>query len=304
MDATVFGNVTLDILCHPVDDVPRHESIRFEQASIGPGGCGSNVAIGLCALGVPTALVARMAVCDAAALIERYWEQVGLDQRFVRRVPGAQMAVSVGLVDSTAQPRFIHTPGANAGLTVDDLDVAALAAEGTRALHVGGFFVLPGVLDGQLAGRLAAARERGMLTSLDVVRCPAMNEPASLWPCMPHLDIFLCNAPEAQRISGESEPPAAARALRSRGAQAVIVKLGAEGCWLDTVSLAGGEIRQRIPAPAVQTVDTTGAGDAFAAGLVAALLRGQDIENACQAANQAGARAVGKLGAVAGWFEN
>jgi sugar/nucleoside kinase (ribokinase family) len=303
MDAVVFGNVTLDILCYPVDDVPRYESIRFEQAFIGPGGCGSNVAIGLCALGVPTALVAHIAVCDAAALVERYWEQVGLDQRFVRRVPGAQMAVSVGLVDGAAQPRFIHTPGANAGLTVDDLDVAAIASGGARALHVGGFFVLPGVLDGRLAERLAAARERGLLTSLDVVRCPAMNEPASLWPCLPHLDVFLCNAPEAQRISGESDLPAAARALRARGARAVIVKLGAEGCWLDASHAAGGETRRRIPAPVVQVVDTTGAGDAFAAGLVAALLDGQELEKACQAANQAGARTVGKLGAVAGWFE-
>ena len=67
MDAVVFGNVTLDTLCYPVDDVPRHQSIPFDRAIVAPGGCGSNTAIGLCALGVPTALVARIGTDDAAS---------------------------------------------------------------------------------------------------------------------------------------------------------------------------------------------------------------------------------------------
>jgi ribokinase len=219
MDAVVLGNVTLDVLCYPVDNVPRYDSIRFEQAAVGPGGCGSNVAVGLCMLGVPTALVAQIGTDDAAAMIKRCWERVGLDRRFVRRTPGAPTAVSIGLVDGAAQPRFVHTPGANACLTVDDLDLPTLAAEGARALHVGGFFVLPGLLDGRLAGTLAAARHTGWLTSLDVVRSPAMkNSPASLWPCLPHLDFFLCNVHEALLLTGESDPAAAARALRHRQA--------------------------------------------------------------------------------------
>ena len=108
MEAVVFGNVTLDALCHPVDDVPRHESISFEQVIVAPGGCGSNVAIGLCALGVDTALVTCIGTDDAAFLVERYWGRVGLDTHFVRRLADVPTAVSVGLVDSDAQPRFVH----------------------------------------------------------------------------------------------------------------------------------------------------------------------------------------------------
>ena len=59
LDAIVFGNVTLDILCYPVNEVPRHESISFEDVTVSPGGCGSNTAIGLAALGIPTGIVAR-----------------------------------------------------------------------------------------------------------------------------------------------------------------------------------------------------------------------------------------------------
>ena len=195
MDAVVFGNVTLDTLCYPVDDVPRHESISFERAVVAPGGCGSNVAIGLRALGVETALVTRIGTDDAAFLVERHWERVGLDTRFVRRLVDVPTAVSVGLVDSDAQPRFVHTPGANTTLSVEDLDIPTLVDEGARFLHVGAFLVLPGVSGEQLAGQLAEARTRGLLTSLDVALSRDRSKPADLWPCLPHVDFFFCNGP-------------------------------------------------------------------------------------------------------------
>ena len=66
MEAVVFGNITLDVICKPVDDVPRHDSLGFEEVVVAPGGCGYNVAIGLCALGVSTALVGRTGNDDAA----------------------------------------------------------------------------------------------------------------------------------------------------------------------------------------------------------------------------------------------
>ena len=84
---------------------------------VSPGGCGSNTAIGLGALGVPTALVACMGVDVAAGLLEQYWQRWNLDCRYVRRVDTASTGVSVGLVDRQLQPRFIHTTGANRFLT-------------------------------------------------------------------------------------------------------------------------------------------------------------------------------------------
>jgi sugar/nucleoside kinase (ribokinase family) len=298
VDAAVFGNVTLDILCYPVDDVPRHQSIPFERAIVAPGGCGSNTAIGLCALGVPTALMGRIGADDAAALVERHWERVGLDTRFIRRVPDVQTAVSVGLIDGDAQPRFIHTPGANATLTADDLDVPALAAEGVRFLHVGGFFVMPGVSGERLAEQLAMARSYGMLTSLDVAISRNRSKPSDLWPCLPHVDFFFCNAREACFLTGEDDPVQAVHALRTRGVWAVVLKLGAEGCRVESADLS-----ERVPGLPAEVVDTTGAGDAFAAGFIAATLRGDDPVAACRAGNAAGARIVSAFGAVAAWFQ-
>ena len=297
IDAIVFGNVTLDVICMTVDEVPRHESVTFDQVAVMPGGCGSNVALGLCALGVPTALVACIGSDEAAGMVRSFWGRFGLDQRFVHVVQGQPTGTSIGLVDSDAQPRFIHTSGANAFLKVDALDVPAFVAEGARVLHIAGYFVLPGILDGRLPARLASTQECGIFTSLDVVRSKRMQNPDMLVSSLPYLDLFLCNAHEAWRLTGEEKPDKAGQLLRSKGAKNVIVKLGMDGCWLESATFS-----DRIEAPQVEVVDTTGAGDAFAAGLIRAILKGKKMEDACLSANQAGAHIVGTLGAVGGWL--
>ena len=206
-NAIVIGNTTLDVLCYHVDDVPRHDSLLFERALLAPGGCGSNVAIGLCALGVTTALVTSISDDEAYALVERYWARVGLDQCFVQRIPGGAPAVSIGLVDSAFQPRFVHTSGANRALTSLDLDVDAYLAWGAQALMIAGFYVLPGLLDGNLPDVLAEARTKGLLTLLDVANAKRMDQqPELLWDCLPHLDLYICNTPEAAPFDRHGRP--------------------------------------------------------------------------------------------------
>jgi sugar/nucleoside kinase (ribokinase family) len=299
MKTVVIGNTTLDVLCYHVDEVPRYDSLIFERALLAPGGCGSNVAVGLCALGVTTALVTSISGNSAYATVEDTWRRVGLDDRFVQRIPGAPPAVSIGLIDSDYQPRFIHTSGANRHLTSLDLDVDEYAAWGTQALMVAGFFVLPGLLDGNLPAVLNAARQRGILTFLDVTNTKRMDEhPEFLWECLPHLDYYICNTPEARRLTGEDDPHQAARSLRNHGVQASIVKLGAQGCWAESDDWSG-----LVPGVKVEkVVDTTGAGDAFAAGLIAATLQGKTLPEACADANAAGARMVSVQGAITAWI--
>ena len=147
MKAAVFGNVTLDIICYPVNEVPRHESITFDEVMVSPGGCGSNTAIGLASVGTPTGIVARTGDDDAAELLFRYWQRVGIDTRFVIRNPGLSTGTSVGLIDNDFQPRFIHTSGANREMTAEAIDPQALAACGVKFFHIAGFFVLPNLFE-------------------------------------------------------------------------------------------------------------------------------------------------------------
>jgi sugar/nucleoside kinase (ribokinase family) len=302
LKAAVFGNATLDVLCYPVDNVPRNNSISFERSAITPGGCGSNAAIGLRALGVDTWLVARIGNDLAGEIDLRIWKEWGINCQFVKKEAHLTTGVSIGLVDHDLQPRFVHTSGANAKLTVDDLDFSSLADNEVGWLHIAGFYVLPGLLDGRLGAVLRAAQARGLRISLDVVETPRMRETSYLWPCLPFLDIFLCNQQEAQLLTGEAELFQAAAALHSQGAKTVIIKAGAQGCFLSSLGFLGAEpVQRRIPALEVQVVDTTGAGDAFAAGLIAAILNGRGILDACQAANIAGSHVVTELGAISAW---
>jgi 2-dehydro-3-deoxygluconokinase len=138
------------------------------------------------------------------------------------------------------------------------------------------------------------------LTTLDVVNSFRINNPTTLWPCLPYLDIFLCNRVEGTRLTRENEPALIAAALKRKGSKAIVVKIGANGCYLENDKFSGV-----ISAPIVERViDTTGAGDAFAAGLIAALLKGGNLECACAAGNQAGARMVSSIGAVSAWFQD
>jgi sugar/nucleoside kinase (ribokinase family) len=301
MEAIVFGNVTLDIICYPVNEVPRHESISFDAVTVSPGGCGSNTAIGLAALGIPTGIVACTGEDDSADLLFRYWERVDVDPAYVRRMPGLTTGTSVGLIDDDYQPRFVHTSGANRVLRAGAISPKSYASHGLKHFHIAGFFVLPNLFD-DLTGKLAELQSLGITTSLDVVFNVRMDDPKlreALWKALPHLDFFMANAYEAFRLTGEKDQTKAASALVDRGAQNVIIKLGAEGCYALGSSFSG-----IIPGISVDVVDTTGAGDAFAAGFIAAFLQDGDLRKACSMGNQAGAKICTRLGAIAAWIED
>jgi ribokinase len=297
MDAVVVGNVTLDVLCYPVEDVPRYDSISFDTSVISPGGCGSNVAIGLAACGVDVSLVARLGDDDAGMLVKSYWTRWGINLDHLLLCKNKTTAISIGLIDKQFQPRFIHTPGANSTLTPEDIDLLVYKRDGAKILCIAGYFVLLGLLDDRLGQVLVKAQSLGMTTILDVVNSPRMDHPETLWPVLPGLDVILCNSEESMRITRKNSYTEAAAELHERGARYVVVKRGAKGCFL-----LGGGLQEHLAAVNIErVVDTTGAGDVFAAGLVTALVQGKNMVSACQAGNCAGARIVSKIGAVTAW---
>ncbi len=299
LDVLVVGNNTLDVILYPIDDVPRNRSLTFEQVAVSAGGCASNAAVGLAALGWRTGLVGCIGADAAGDLALATWQRFGIDTRFIMRLPSVPTAVSVGLVDHEAQPRFLHTPAANAHLTVERLDVAAWLATGARWLHVGGFLITLGLLDVRVADVLAQVRAAGWQTSLDIVRAHHGRPLESLWAALPYVDVFFCNHQEARWLTGAETPQEAAHLLRERGAGTVIIKWGAAGCWL-----ANAEVSRQVPGVAAQVVDTTGAGDAFDAGFIAARLHGADPLAACAFANRVGAGTTEGVGALTLWDQS
>ncbi len=290
----VFGNVTLDIICKTVDEVPRYDSISFQEAAVTPGGCASNVALGLAQQDERAFLMAVSGKDQTAAFQREVWESQGVDLRYLRQIESIGTGVSIGLVDSQLQPRFVHTSGANAALDGSELNTDIFTSNQIDFLHIAGYFVLPGILKPEFTDHIKMVKEAGVYISLDVVRSPAMRSPDLLWSLFPHLDLFTCNLAEAEILVGEKQPAAAAKTMLDKGVRAVVIKLGADGCWL-----ADGETDLHLPGIDVDNVvDTTGAGDAFASGLMAALRGGAELKDACLAGIRRGADTVQFLGAI------
>jgi len=192
--------------------------------------------------------------------------------------------------------RYLHTFGANALLTAGD--IAASAFETAEVIYVGGYLILPGFREDELAPRLAGARARGAKTILDVA-APAGREPSleAASRLLPHVDYFVPNVDEARALTGESDPRRQAGMLIEQGAATVMIKRGEKGIYVRSRSDAF-----ELDAPAIAVVEPSGAGDGFAAGLAVGILEGWDLATTVRFASVIGASACSALGCAAGIF--
>jgi sugar/nucleoside kinase (ribokinase family) len=291
------GILVADVFVPPLERLPdAGELLATDDFLIQPGGCAGNTAISLGRLGVPAAVCACVGDDLLGDFVERDLRSRGIDTSGVRRAPGYPTSKTVIVPVVGEDRRFIHTFGANAALTAGDIEAAAL--EAAEVVYVGGYLVLPALREEELAARLTEARARGTRVVLDVA-VPAGSslslEAASA--LLPLADYVVPNADEARALTGESEPSRQAERLLERGAHTVVVKLGERGAYVRSA----GEAFE-VPAPPVEVVEPSGAGDAFAAGLVLGILEGWDLERSVRFASVLGASACTALGCWGGVF--
>ncbi|HYO37409.1 MAG TPA: PfkB family carbohydrate kinase, partial [Geodermatophilus sp.] len=222
----------------------------------------------------------------AALLAELTAAGVGLA---VRTVPGAATGTIVSLVEPGGQRSMLADRGANLDLRADDVPAPGPGGH----LHLSGYTLLDERPRTAGLAALVAARAAGCTVSVD---------PASTGPLRAHgvqrwladtagADLLLPNADEARLLSGRADVRDAVRALARRH-DAVAVTLGAEGAlW------ASGDDLVHRPARPADVVDTTGAGDAFTAGLLAVWLDGGGPSAALDAGLARAAAVVGRPGA-------
>jgi len=180
--------------------------------------------------------------------------------------------------------------GANA--RTDPAPIAPGVLDGARLLHVSGYALLqPPQRDAAL--RLVDfAVQRGVSVSLDTGLQPALAVPDIIRRLLPRLSICVLGIEEARALIDVDAPADAAAALVDRGVKMVGLKLGAQGC------LAADAFRvEHLPAFEVPIVDTTGAGDAFSAGMIFGWLRGSGLQATGTLANALGALAATVWGA-------
>jgi ribokinase len=283
----VVGSVNADLVVSAPALPGPGETVTGGTFARHGGGKGANQAVAAARLGAAVALIGAVGDDDlgAAALAELEAEHV--DVSGVAREPGVATGVALIVVDGAGENSIAVASGANAVL-----DGARVAA-GLHGLVAGaGGVVLLGhevPPDAVLAGA-RAAHAAGWTTVLNPA--PARALPDELVALRP---LLTPNAGEASALTGAADPGEAAAALAARTGAPVLVTLGAAGALL----LADGRT-ERIAAPRVEVVDTTGAGDTLNGALAAELARGATLLDAARTAVAAAALSTQVAGARAG----
>lgn len=292
-DVVSVGNFCVDLLVRPVEALPEPSSLLYiEEYDLQTGGCANNCAIALARLGMGVTTVGRVGRDRTGDIVLQTLAANGVDTSHMVRDAQAATSLSVVVVRGDGERSFIHHRGATDNLARSDVS-AALLGSGARALHVGGAFLLTSLDGPPLADLLAEARCRGLCTFVDTAVDGAGNQLEVVEAALPHMDYFLPSEAEARGITGMERPEDMAAYLLERGVGAACIKLGGRGCYVADAS--GGAL---VPAYAVEPLDTTGAGDTFTAGFIAATLRGMGLAEAGQVANAVGAMCVTGLGAT------
>lgn len=280
MRVVVVGDTALDVVARPVGPV-RHGQDTPGSIALTAGGAGANTAAWLAHLGAEVTLVARVGADAAAAQARAELGVRGVACAFTSD-PGASTGCVVVLLDPDGQRSMVPDRGANARLQPADLPDDVLT--GADHLHLSGYVLLDESSRPAGLHALAAARAAGLTTSVDPQAAALIDDPAAFLGWVAGVDLLLPNADELAALGRPADLLGAVRA--------VAVTAGADGAsWVD----ASGVVS--VPAESVECVDTTGAGDAFDAGVLVAWLAGADREGALRAGVAAGAEAVARIGA-------
>jgi len=280
---TVIGCVQVDVVMSPVTDLPAPGgTLLTEQMAVRVGGAGANAALASVEAGMEARLIGCIGDDQLGEWMRDQVGPAGLADGLVA-VAGETTGLTVALESATRDRTFLTYLGVNARWEPAMIPDDALNCEN---LLLCDYFLAPR-LRGEAARRLLdTARDRGARTFFDTTWDPdgfSDQARAEVLGLLPSVDVFLPNEVEACAIAGAAgDASRAARALQAVSGGWVVVKLGSRGCL--AAGPDGTEIA--VPAPAVAVADTTGAGDAFNAGLAGALARDADWQEALTAATR------------------
>lgn len=298
-DVATFGEAMLLLVADRPGPIEDAQSFHKRTA-----GAETNVAIGLARLGLKVGWASRLGTDSMGRYLIAAMKAEGIDCSHVicdaTQRTGFQFKGRV--TDGSDPPVEYHRKGSAASqMTPDDVDVDWLRS--ARHLHATGVFAA-----------ISATSLRAAIKTMDVMRAAGRtisfdpNLRPTLWASTEVMrtaindlaaraDWVLPGIEEGLLLTGETTPEGVAQFYRRLGARLVVVKLGADGAYYDSDVAGTGRVEGF---PVREVIDTVGAGDGFAAGVVSALLEGRTVPDAVRRGAWIGARAVQVLGDTEG----
>jgi ribokinase len=286
-DVFVLGSINQDFVLKVERRPEPGETVTNAELSTHNGGKGANQAAAAALLGASVAFLGRVGDDEFGEPLVQALEEKGIDTILIKPASGTPTGAAFITVTPDGENAITVAPGANRSLTPGDVEAAA------DEIGEAGVFVAQMEVPVQAVLRaVEVAAEKGTRALVNLA--PTFEVPREL---LEKLDPLVVNEHEAafllgREVEGVKGALSAAPELLTSGPRSAVITIGEDGAVL-----ADGESVEHLPAPEVDVVDTTGAGDAFVGALATQIARGASLQEAVAYAVRAGAAAVTKEGA-------
>ena len=287
-----YGDILVELSTY-VDNVPiSGQDTTVKQYRMFPGGSAANCAVSAARIGTKAKQIGVVGEDWFSTMLLDDLSSHGVSTELISRVPGTS-AFAIIIVDASGERTMLSYR--DLSITKITKSLAGICLSNCDYLHVSGY-VFQTEHTRQIANDLLArAREVGTITSIDPSFQFASDDHKSL---LEGLDYIFPNQDEAYQMTGESDPEKAALKMLDYGVKCVVVTCGKRDCVIVDETVEGVN---RVPSYDISDpVDTTGAGDGFVGGFLAARMRGLDIQQCVRVGHAVAANVVMEFGGHAG----
>ncbi len=262
------------------------EEVFIIDEHISPGGSAANTIYALAKFGVKSGFIGIVGNDYYSNLIIEEFKKVGVDTSKIKRVNGKCGEV-ICLVDKSGERCLYVNPGVNNLLEINDDDIEYINK--AKILHMSSF-----VSNKQLEEKKRILKRIRAKISFAPGHVYVEKGLKEIYDILERTHILFLNKSEAEKLTGRNYREAA-KSLLNIGPEIVVITLGSEGCYVLTE-------KEEFYSPAfnVKPVDTTGAGDAFAAGFLFGIIKGYDLKTSARIANKVASLCIQKYGAREG----
>src|ERR1700730_5960648 len=222
------GIVVADHVCTPISHVPAAgELVMADGMLLTIGGCAANAAVDLVKIGVKVAANGGAGTDSFGRIVADLLKEHGVDVSSLQVSTDVDTSQTLIVNVSGQDRRFIHTFGANGEIRAADIPLERL--DQCRVLYLGGYLLMPRMVQEELVPVFARARQKGVKTVLDVATPGPAEYLSRVKQLLPHVDVFTPNNHEAEFISGKQDPLDQAEFFHGLGAKTAVITLGGGG---------------------------------------------------------------------------
>ena len=293
-DVSVIGLYILDVLGRPVARIPEKGGVDFiEEIRLTVAGTAGGTVVDTAKLGLKSFAVGAVGDDEKADWVLMTMQKHGIDTSAIQRLEGIPTSATILNVRPNGERPALHVRGAS-----DHFDVPLSLYDqvfDAPIIHLGGTGLLKKLDGAPSLILLKEAKKRGRIVTFDLIAANAETAKIVM-PLLSYIDYFMPSIEEAKDMSGQSTAEDCAKFYLDKGAACCVFTLGGDGAFYAHKD----GTRLTSPAYDIKVVDTTGCGDAFDAGFIAALHHKMDVETSLRFAQASAGLVATGLGSDAG----